>query len=35
MVEECGSGRTGGVERIPWNRLFQACTLLPPPEILG
>ena len=34
MVEECGFGRIGGVERIPWKRLFQACTLLSPPEIL-
>ena len=35
MVEECGSGRIGGVERIPWKRLFQACTLLPPLKMLG
>ena len=26
MVEECVSGRIGGVEMIPWKRLFQACT---------
>ena len=26
MVEECVSRRIGGVGRIPWKRLFQACT---------
>ncbi|RVW94362.1 hypothetical protein CK203_037871 [Vitis vinifera] len=35
MVEECSFGRIGGVERIPWKRLFQACTLLPLPEMIG
>ena len=35
MVDECGFGRIGGMERIPWKRLFQACTLLPPLEMLG
>ena len=28
MVEECSSGRIGGVERIPWKRFFQVCTLV-------
>ena len=35
MVEECGSGRIGGVERIPWKTLFQACILLSSLEMLG
>ena len=35
MVEECGFGRIGGVERFLWNRLFQGCTLLHPPRMLG
>ena len=35
MAEECGFGRIGGVERILWKRLFQDCTLLPPPRMLG
>ncbi|RVW82582.1 hypothetical protein CK203_047098 [Vitis vinifera] len=35
MVEECGFGRIGGVERILWKRLFQVCALLPPSGMLG
>ncbi|RVX16162.1 hypothetical protein CK203_014607 [Vitis vinifera] len=35
MVEEYSYGRIGGVERIPWKVLFQACTLLSTPEMLG
>ena len=35
MIEECGSQRVGGVERIPWKRLFQTCTLFPHVEKLG
>ena len=35
IVEECGFGKIGGVERILWKRFFQVCTLLPPPGMLG
>ncbi|RVW69251.1 hypothetical protein CK203_061382 [Vitis vinifera] len=35
MVEECGSKRIGGAKRIPWKSLFQTCTLLSPPKMLG
>ncbi|RVW90826.1 putative ribonuclease H protein [Vitis vinifera] len=32
MVEECVFRRIGGVEKILWMRLFQGCTILPPPQ---